>query len=377
MYSQAEFAPLSQASLKRLLKGHTVRVKHGTGLKLGLSKMQMKKHMASKKKGQGGYNLTMDPYQSQMHGEGFFEDVGSAFKKLGNSFVENVAKPVGREIISESEKQGRKVASQLIHQGIPYASEALGGIAGATLGGLATENPLGAEAGEVVGQRLGAYGGKKLADYVGKRTGLGMKQLMMTPQMQEAMKPRLQGEGSFDNYMLAKTAMGYGVKKRGRPRKGGTLLIDEPITARQVVNSTGNFFKNPGKTLGFGMNGGTLLIDEPITARQVVNSTGNFFKNPGKTLGFGMNGGTLLIDQPFTARQAVNNTGNFFKDPKGTLGFGMKKKGKRGGKLLIDQPFTVRGAVNTTGDFFKDPKGTIGFGMKKGRRGGALIQAGY
>jgi hypothetical protein len=73
----------------------------------------------------------------------------------------------------------------------------------------------------------------------------------------------------------------------------------------------------------------------------------------------------------------VNNTGNFFKDPKGTLGFGMKKKGKRGGKLLIDQPFTVRGAVNTTGDFFKDPKGTIGFGMKKGRRGGALIQAGY
>ena len=161
MYSPAEFAPLSQASLKRLLKGHTVRVKHGSGLKLHLSKMQMKKHMASKKKGQGGYNFTMDPYQSQMHGQGFFEDVGSAFKKMGDSFVENVAKPIGneivnvgkeagREIVKEGKRRGRKFASQLIHEGIPMASETLGGIAGATLGGLATENPLGAEAGEFI-----------------------------------------------------------------------------------------------------------------------------------------------------------------------------------------------------------------------------------
>ena len=225
MYSKAEFAPLSQASLKRLMKGHTVRVKHGTGLHLGLSKMQMKKHISSKKKGQGGYNMTMDPYQCQMHGEGFFDDVSAAFKKLGSSFVENVAKPVANEIIQEGKTQGRKVASKLIHEGIPFASEALGGLAGSTLGGL-TGNPLGVDAGEVMGQQLGAYGGKKLADYVGKKTGYGTKKLT------KAMLKKLHG---------------------------GTLLIDEPITARQVVNNTGNFFKNPGKTLGFGMKKGGAL----------------------------------------------------------------------------------------------------------------------
>jgi hypothetical protein len=287
MYSQAEFAPLSQASLKRLLKGHTVRVKHGTGLKLALSKMQMKKHLASKKKGQGGYNMTMDPYQSQMHGQGFFDDVGSAFKKMGDSFVENVAKPIGneivsvgkeagREIVKEGKKRGRRVASQVIHEGIPYASEALGGIAGATLGGIATENPLGAEAGEVIGQRLGSYGGRKLANYVGKKTGLGLKHLPV-------MKPRL---------------------------LGGTLLIDQPFTTRQAVNATGNFFKDPKGTIGFGS----------------MPTIPNQYK------GRPQMGGTLLIDQPFTARQAVNATGNFFKDPKGTIGFGMGRG--RGGALL-------------------------------------------
>lgn len=313
MYSPAEFAPLSQASLKRLMKGHTVRVKHGSGLQLGLSKMQMKKHMASKKKGQGGYNMTFDPYQSQMHGQGFFEDVGSAFKSLGNSFVENVAKPVGREAIKEGKRQGRKVASKLIHEGIPYASSALGGLAGTTLGGL-TGNPLGAEAGEVIGQQLGEYGGTKLADYVGKKTGYGMKQLMTESQMKQATKPRLHGEGIPE--MMLMSAMGYGLKKRGRPRKGGTLLIDQPFTARQAVNTTGNFFKNPSKTLGFG-------VREDIMGNQSVRAI----------QGRGTRGGTLLIDQPVTTRQIVNTTGNFFKNPSKTLGFGMQKKML--GKALI------------------------------------------
>jgi len=240
MYSPADFAPLSQASLKRLLKGHTIRVKHGSGLKLHLSKLQMKKHMASKKKGQGGYNLTLDPYQSDMMGKGFLEDVGSAFKKMGSSFVENVAKPVASEVVKEGKKQGRKIASKLIHEGIPMASEALGGIAGATLGGLATENPLGAEAGEIAGQKLGSYGGTKLADYIGRKTGYGLMDVIkaMPPHAKKAMMNEM-----FGHEMKAL-------------KKGGTLLIDQPFTARQAVNTTGNFFKDPAKTVGFGMKKG-------------------------------------------------------------------------------------------------------------------------
>ena len=70
------------------------------------------------------------------------------------------------------------------------------------------------------------------------------------------------------------------------------------------------------------VQGGRLLIDEPFTARQAVNTIGNFVKDPKKTLGFGV-GGTLLIDQPFTTRQAVNKIGDFIKDPKKTIGFGL------------------------------------------------------
>jgi hypothetical protein len=46
-----------------------------------------------------------------------------------------------------------------------------------------------------------------------------------------------------------------GVKKgRGRPRKsvGGTLLIDQPFTTRQAVNTVGSFVKDPKSTIGFG-----------------------------------------------------------------------------------------------------------------------------
>jgi len=247
MYSPAEFAPLSPASMKKLLKGHTVRVKYGSGLKLNLSKAQLKKHASGKKKGQGGYNLTMDPYQCEMHGMGFFEDVGKAFKKT-------ILEPAKKE----ATKQGRKVASKLIHEGIPIAGEVLGGLAGSLLGAEAGSP----EMGEMAGQQLGAYGGKKLANYVGQKTGLGMKKL--TPAM---------------------------MKKLSQPRLlGGTALIDQPFTARQAVDTSGRFIKDPAKTLGFGMQGGTALIDQPFTARQAVDTTGRFIKDPAKTVGFGMRG---------------------------------------------------------------------------------------
>lgn len=207
-YSAVEFAPLSQASIKKMLKGNTVRVKHGSGLKLHLSKAQMKKHLSSKKKGQGGYNMTLDPYQCEMHGSGFLQDAGKFLKK-------NIVEPAKQEV----KKQARKVASVAIHEGIPIASEVLGGLAGAYFGG----NP----ESELAGEQVGAYGGKKLANYVGKKTGLGLK--------------------------AKKSAKKPAPKKKGSSLAGGTLLIDQPFTARQAVNTAGSFIKDPAKTVGFGL----------------------------------------------------------------------------------------------------------------------------
>ena len=124
--------------------------------------------------------------------------------------------------------------------------------------------------------------------------------------------------------------------------RGGTLLIDQPFTSRQAVNTTGNLFKDPKGTLGFGMHGGTLAIDQPFTIRQAADTAGTLFKS--------VRGGRLLIDEPFTARQAVNTTGNFFKDPKGTLGFGLD----RSRVPVIPNAYKGRGAHLNGQGFWED-----------------------
>ena len=193
------------------------------------------------------------------------------------SSKKNVVEPAKQEV----KKQGRKVASTLIHEGIPMAGEVLGGIAGAYLGAEGGDPELG----EVAGQQLGAYGGRKLADYVGKQTGLGLKQgkAPTTP------------------------------KKQGRAMKGGTALIDQPFTARQAVNTAGSFIKDPAKTLGFGLKPPRKHAKRPAKKALI--------------------GGTALIDQPFTVRQAVDTSGRFVKDPAGTLGFGLKRSVGRPRKM--------------------------------------------
>ena len=106
---------------------------------------------------------------------------------------------------------------------------------------------------------------------------------------------------------------GYGLNKRGRPRKhrlshagsstrkmsGGTALIDQPFTVRQAYDTSSNFTKDPMGTLGFGlkkrgrprkhkMHGGTALIDQPFTVRQATDSASHFFKDPMGTFGYGL-----------------------------------------------------------------------------------------
>jgi hypothetical protein len=145
MYSNADIDSLSVGQLRKLLKGGAVRVRCGSGMKVGLSAPQHKKLASAHKKGKM-MTLTMDPYQMEMHGQGLFGDIGNFFS--------------------------RKVPSMLIHQGLPEAGAVLGGMAGAELGG-----PLGG----LAGSKLGRLGGKKLAEETGRRTGYGLKKGMGMP----------------------------------------------------------------------------------------------------------------------------------------------------------------------------------------------------
>jgi hypothetical protein len=145
MYSNADIDSLSVGQLRKLLKGGAVRVRCGSGMKLGLSAPQHKKLMSAHKKGKM-MTVTLDPYQAQMHGQGLFGDIGNFFS--------------------------RTVPSTLIHQGLPEAGSVLGGLAGEAI---APE--LGPVSG-FVGSKLGRMAGKKLADETGRRTGYGVKKRM-------------------------------------------------------------------------------------------------------------------------------------------------------------------------------------------------------
>jgi len=139
MYSNADIDSLSVGQLRKLLKGGAVRVRCGSGMKVGLSAPQHKKLMSAHKKGKM-MTLTMDPYQAEMHGQGLFGDIGNFFS--------------------------RKVPSMLIHQGLPEAGAVIGSAGGSYLGG-----PVGG----LAGSKLGRLGGEKLAQETGRRTGYGVK----------------------------------------------------------------------------------------------------------------------------------------------------------------------------------------------------------
>jgi hypothetical protein len=103
MYIPTSVEPLSHSQVSKLLKGHSVRVTHGHGHQLHLSHQQHKKLMSSHVKGKG-MNLMLDPYQIDMHGQGFLSSAMSAGKKLASS------------------KIGKTLAKQAINAGSKYAS---------------------------------------------------------------------------------------------------------------------------------------------------------------------------------------------------------------------------------------------------------------
>ena len=95
-------------------------------------------------------------------GRGFLEDLGRAFDPQQNGVAE-VFLPGG-----SGEQLGKEVAKELIYKGIPGATGALAGTAGAML---QPGNPLTPVLFGVAGERAG----EELAKEVGRQTGYGMK----------------------------------------------------------------------------------------------------------------------------------------------------------------------------------------------------------
>ena len=66
MYHKASISPLSSTQLSKILNGHSVRVSAGNGHDVELSKEQFKKFSKAHKNGKA-MTITMDPFQIQSH----------------------------------------------------------------------------------------------------------------------------------------------------------------------------------------------------------------------------------------------------------------------------------------------------------------------
>ena len=334
-YIPQGIAKLSPAQISRLLNGHGVRVHHGSHHKIHLSHEQHKKFRRAHAKGQAT-TITFDPFQKQMHGKGFFDDIGTAFtthliNPAKEAFQNDVIKPFQNQVIAPTEhlinsvpgvmddlgrkikrggtKLGRNIASQLIHKGIPMASSTLGGVAGSALGAL-SGNPLGAYAGEAAGSTLGGIGGEHLANYVGKQTGLGLLSHVAKALAPHAKKALIHVGKEVGKHVLSKglehaeqMALSHGVHPHAIQASKALahhVASGHTITPHHLMNE---------------VVGGALKHHPRYKKVQAMMHKIHR-----------MHGGTALIDQPFTVRQAYDTSSNFTKDPMGTFGFGLKKK---------------------------------------------------
>jgi hypothetical protein len=221
MYHEIGIERLSPSQVSKLLNGHRVRVKHGNGHKIHASQEQHKKIVSAHHKGKA-HTMQFDPYQIAQH-QHLREGItgGSTYTQRLARRTRNTFKPVGHAIHKLAHQ-----ASPLIHQAgerIKHGFQAL--------------EPYARHAGEQITHELmnagrqglsqaGRLGSEMISDYASQALG---------------------------------SAMGQGVKRRGRPRKhitGSSLTGGALYPAGYGVKKHHKKGKKHGK--GDGIVGSTL-----------------------------------------------------------------------------------------------------------------------
>jgi hypothetical protein len=107
MYHKSGVAKLSHNQILKLLRGHSVRIRHGNHHVLHLSKEQHKKMMKAHGNGKQT-TICFDPYQMQMHrGKGFFDKFKPIADKLIDTALPVVAN-IGEKFIAKKLGLGKK-----------------------------------------------------------------------------------------------------------------------------------------------------------------------------------------------------------------------------------------------------------------------------
>ena len=179
MYTLVGIQKLSETQKSRLRNGHPVRIKKGSGNQLHLTNEQIKKLESAAKKG-AAYTLTLHPEQAEKHGSGFFGDIASKAKKFAISTI----------------KANRDLINPIIGRARSYAKSGI----------------------------------QKLADKANEKV--------------DYLTPEIQGEGIIGDALKGLIGMtGLGMKKRGRPKKILTEVVDNKVRVRKGKGILGNIIK--------------------------------------------------------------------------------------------------------------------------------------
>ena len=204
MYHSTGVQKLSQSQMSKLRNGHPVRIKQGSGNSLHLTDPQIKKLAQAHKKG-AAYTITFHPEQAEKHGSGFFGDIASRAKQFAISTV----------------KKNRDLINPIIGRARSYAKSGI----------------------------------QKLADKANEKV--------------DKFTPEIEGEGIIGDALKGLIGMtGLGMKKRGRPKKILTEVVNNQVRVRKgkgvlsniikavapaVIDAAAGAVKNKVETIGSGV----------------------------------------------------------------------------------------------------------------------------
>ncbi len=179
MYTLVGVQKLSETLKSRLRNGHPVRIKKGSGNQLHLTNEQIKKLESAAKKG-AAYTLTLHPEQAEKHGSGFFGDIASKAKKFAISTI----------------KANRDLINPIIGRARSYAKSGI----------------------------------QKLTDKANSQV--------------DKYTPEIEGEGIIGDTLKGLIGMtGLGMKKRGRPKKILTEVVNNQVRVRKGKGVLSNIIK--------------------------------------------------------------------------------------------------------------------------------------
>lgn len=233
---------LARPQMGKLMRGLPVQISHaqmGSGagdIVMMLHPHNAKKLLGSYKKGKG-VRIAMSPeeiHHTIHHGRGFFDFAKKAVKSVGNFVGQALKNPVVRE-----------VAKKGVHYGADILGTAVGTYLGNPVAGAMIGEAVGSAAEHAIDERNVRAGAKHLqgsAQSKGRELALDavQAQVRKLPEAYRGVAQQALHSAIDDDIIDSKTgiahdAIGYGVRRRGRPRKGAGVVEDAIKGVRRIT----------------------------------------------------------------------------------------------------------------------------------------------